>query len=123
MLRAGEIASMRGVQNAHMMDECVILAYSSVPDGYNLTTDTWTAGSPIACGVRHDGRREAMDDAEVVIADATIRLPIGTTIDRLDRLRVTKRHGVAIEPVTYAIIGIPKRGATGLRITAREVTE
>lgn len=117
-----ELARMQGTQVSAMQDACIVLAYSATPDRYGNPQPTYTAGSEIVCGFDPTTDDEVQDSGQVVIADASIRLPLGTAIDSRDRIRVTKRFGVAVTPLDFEVIGMPQRGPSGLVVLVRKVT-
>lgn len=119
-----ELQRMQDAQDGAMQDQCVILGYvTGERSPYNTPNEEWVEAGSSVCGVKEGSRSEVMDGTEVVLADAELRLPIDTSIDRRDRIQVTHRYGVAVEPVTYEIIGKPRRGPSGLQLMLREVTD
>jgi hypothetical protein len=121
---ATELSRMQVTQDSAMMDSCKILAYSAVADDYGNAAETYTAGDEMDCGFDPTANREVMDDTQVVITDvALLRLPIDTVVSNLDRIQITKRHGVAVTAETYEIIGNKERGPSGLVLKLRLVTD
>lgn len=119
-----ELAAMQVAQDAHMMDACTIDAYSAgAADAYGNPSDGWTSGSEIACGFKQAKPREIMGTTRVPEWDAQLRLPIDTAVDPRDRITLTKRHGVAVTPVTYEILGSPRRGPSGLVVDLVKITD
>ncbi len=112
----GELTRLQGVQDGHMQDTCIISVYSSTPDDWNNPDPTYTAGSAIACGVEQVSPDEVQQSGQVPEIDATIRLPIGTTITPEDTVTITHRYGVALSPnEIYNVIGPVRRGPSGVR--------
>lgn len=121
---AGELSRMRDVQESAMQDTCVVLAYSSSADAYGNPTATYTAGSAISCGLELVDPDEEQASGEVPTIDARLRLPMGTTIDERDRIRVTHRYGEALSSAqTFEIEGPVKRGPSGLVLDLRVVDD
>jgi head-tail adaptor len=118
-----ELSRMQGTQDSAMMDSCKILAYSAVADDYGNAAETYTAGDEMDCGFDPTANREVMDDTEVVITDAALRLPIDTDVSNLDRIQITKRHGVDVADETFEIVGNAERGPSGLVLKLRRVTD
>ena len=115
---------MQGTQDAHHMDRCTLDRYTDGgSDDYGAPTPTWVSDSPIACGFRVFKVDEVLGQTMVAIADAQVRLPIGSTVDPKDRITITHRHGVAVSNVTYAFVGDPVRGPSGLVIDLKKVTD
>lgn len=115
---AQELADMQGEQTRHMSDVCILQALSlGAADSYGRPAATYNDGSTFACGLDDTRREEGLDDAQVEIIDATIRLPIGALSEALStsRIKVTHRHGSALSsPIVYKIIGPVRRGPSGL---------
>lgn len=121
----GELAGLRKAQEAAMMDRCTILAYhDGTPGAYGKPRQEYIPGANVACGYDATARKEVMDGAQTAITDARLRLPLGTAISHLDRLRITHRLGVLLDtqPV-YEIIGEPRQGPSGLLLNLRSVTD
>lgn len=129
---AGELANLRATQDGAMLDACYILdATPGATDAWNRPgAPTYAAresgGDPVefACGYNPHQGEEAQASGEVVVGDAVLRLPIGTTITSTARVKIVARDGEALaSPPTYEIIGRPERGRTGLRLVLRLVTD
>jgi len=124
LLSAAELASMRAAQADHMNDTCVIRVYGSTTDENNMPKPAYTAGAPMACGFRARTPREVLQRAEVAMSDGDVRLPVGTTLDRRSRIRITHRHGQALSPAQdYEIVGEPLRGPSGLVVLLKRSTD
>lgn len=121
-----ELADQRATQTAFMQDSCQIGTRSSTQDAVGQLIDTFTYGSVIACGLRMVGglmRSEfRKPDGTIVNADAELRLPHGTVLTADDKVKVTKRHGVAITALTYDVMGEPLIGPSGIVCYLRAVT-
>ena len=120
----GDLTNMRAAQEEHMMDTCVIQAYVQTKDSHNTLVETWPAdGAALSCGLdMRPGSERHGTDKTVVNYDATIRIPITTTPDPRDRLKVTKRHGEALSvPLVYNIIGPVQRGPSGNRLLLKRI--
>jgi hypothetical protein len=120
-----ELAAMRATQSGAMMDTCLIMRYiSGVKDEGNVPVNAWRTGESVACGFNPAGGREVMEQTQVAIADAQVRLPISTTLDSRDRIKITHRFGEQInQQPTYEVIGLPERGPSGLLLNLRLVTD
>ena len=122
-LRPGELTRMQATHAHHLHDAAQILAHSLVNDAYNVPQPTYTAGAELPCGYEPVGTDEALDEAEVPLFDGKFRFPIGTELSPYDRLRLTKRYGVAIDPEEFDLVGFPLRGPSGLVVEAKRVTD
>lgn len=118
-----ELAALQATQVGAMQDACQVLSYSGVTDDYGNPAATYTAGAEIACGVEMLEREpgEVFGSAETPTADVRLRLPLGTVISNVDRVRITKRFGVSVSAVDYALTQPAMRGPSGLRVLARQV--
>lgn len=119
-----ELSRLQSTQTEAMQDTAAIGVYSMTRDAYGAEIASYTYGSDLFCGYDPTGgletRRATMTPLKV---SATVRLPIGTTISRRDRIKIKKRFGVAISPeIILSIISEPERGPSGLVIMAEEVT-
>ena len=120
-----ELAGMQSAQEAAMMDTCVLQVWSSgSADAYGQRVETWTDGAALACGFNPKGGREVPGpEASPIITDASVRLPIDTSVDRKDRVKVTHRFGVALGAAqVFEVVGEPRRGPSGLQLDLRKVT-
>jgi hypothetical protein len=127
---AGQLSHLQAANVAAMWDTCVRVVYDgTATDTYGHPTPVWTSGAILACGLDNlvgmsSARREVMIGTQVVVIDARLRLPIDTTLDHRDRIRITHRHGVALStPEVYEIMGEPARGPSGLVVDLRTVTD
>lgn len=114
---ADELAKMQGTQVESLQDTCIIQAYALTQGDYGEEVDTYTDGSTIACGLNMTPSRESRRaDMNVERIDATIRLPLGTSVKTTDRIKVTHRFGVAITALIFEVIGAIRRGPSGLQV-------
>lgn len=122
--RAGELTRLQATQSAHMPDTCLILTRSTLEDAYGGEVETFTPGSAVFCGFKATSKREVQEQGQVVMAEAELRLPIGTAVTSKDRVRVTHRFGIALpSALDYDVIGHPSQGPSGLLLTLRRVTD
>lgn len=124
MLGNGTIGRLRQINDRGLMDRCVILEHAAgSTNGYGLANVTYTAGSGVNCLFRPEKRGEGMDQSDVPLADARMRLEMGTEIRAVDRVRLTHLHGDALaQPEDYEIIGEPRRTYTGIVLRLKLVT-
>lgn len=121
---AAELAAFRTAQAGHMLDTCYIQTYSRTFDTYGAPVEVWTdAASTTACGLdMRPGRETPGEDYTALAYDATIRLPITTTVDAKDRIKVTKRFGETLTTALVFRIEAPiQRGPSGIRLALRRV--
>lgn len=114
---ADELAYLRATQDGHMMDTCVIQTHAYTDNTYNEQVESWKDGKETACGLEMTaGNERHGSDASTLVYDATLRLPIGTTANIKDRIKITKRHGAVITPIIFDVVGTVQRGSSGNRI-------
>lgn len=121
---AAELAGMRSANTAHMMDTCYVQTYSRTFNSFNEPVEAWAdAASATACGLdMRPGREGHGEDKTTLEYDATIRLPITTTVDAKDRIKITKRFGETLSAaLVFRIEGPVQRGPSGIRLLLRRV--
>ena len=113
---------MRADQTSHYNDTCVIQTLSTARDTTGAVIPTYTDGSAISCGFEPTGGTERKAaDGTAVITDATVRVPIGTTVTAKDRVKITKRHGTTLgTALVFGLASEPQRGPSGLVIELRK---
>lgn len=121
---AAELAGMRTAQTGHMLDTCYINVYSRSFNSYGEPVEVWS--SPLTtteCGLdMRPGRETPGEDYTSLAYDATVRLPIDTTIDVKDRITVIKRFGETLATALVFRIEAPiQRGPSGIRLALRRV--
>jgi hypothetical protein len=112
-----ELNGMRDVQQAHMMDNCVIYRVTSRTKNtrgiYDLTFD---GGTESICGVQmdplsmYDGSSMRTADVDVIL-----RLPLGTEVTPQDEIEITHRFGERIRPKRYEVMRYTNDGPSGCR--------
>lgn len=108
-----------------MRDRCQVLAHAQTgTDGHNRPVYGYTAGAEIACGVQVVSNRQAVDaEGNVALVDYKLRLPHGTAVARLDRIRITQRHGVASwTAADCEILGQVELGETAVLLKVKVLT-
>ena len=124
-----ELTRMRGTQDGAMQDVCRIGAYTSDDDAYNLPDVTYVYGVEVICGLELDppgmrGELEIQASGEVATIDARLRLPLDTTIDPRDRIRIEQRYNEDLTTAqVFEIEGPVKRGPSGLVLDLRIVDD
>jgi len=122
VLTSNELTRMQETQNGAMQDTCVILDYSSVVNDWGNPTQSYTIRlSSISCGFEPVKTSETHDSGEVPLFDARLRLPINTTIDATDRIRITHRYDTDVTDRDYSIVGPVKRGPSGLILNIKRI--
>ena len=118
-----ELADFRTSQENHLMDTVVRQAYSATSNSYNEDVVTYTDQTAIKCGLdmRPGSERHTLNYTALEY-DATMRLPITTTVDARDRMKVTKRFGETLATaLVFEIVGPVQRGPSGIRLLLKRV--
>ena len=119
---ASDLSAMRLTQVAHMPDLFIRQVFSRTYDTYGSEVVSYTDGAYISCGLdMRPGSERHTNDHSVTQYDATMRLPITTTIDVRDRIKITHRFGEAITNVVFEIAGPVQRGPSGFRLLLKRV--
>jgi len=120
---ADELTAMQDTQESAMMDTCVLMRYSEAMDAINHAVPTWTDGQTSECGLDMREGEERIGDGRVIVKwEARLRLPINTTLDLRDRIRITARFGSPLNtPIVYQIVSPVQQGPSGLRVKLQKV--
>ena len=122
---ANDLTAMREAQDSHMLDTGNVQTVTLTVDSFGQQVESYpTNETAIACGLDMRPGSERHGIEKVVIEyDATVRLPIGTTVTEDDRFRVTKRFGETLTTaLTFDIISPIQRGPSGIRLMLRKRT-
>lgn len=114
MFTGSDLSFMKSVQEAHMMDRCLIRRKD---EGVTVPVES-------ICGLQMiDHTRQGSNQFsqgghyETVEADAKLRLPGNVQIDPKDIVEVTHRFGSEITPhERFEVVGIPLTGPSGQRV-------
>jgi hypothetical protein len=124
MFPAEDLLNMRETQTEHMMDTCVLQTVVETADTFGELVQTWPAdGDEVVCGLdmRRGSERHGVDNV-ILEYDATLRLPITSTPDVMDRVKVTKRFDEALgTALVYDIVGPIQRGPSGIRLLLKRI--
>lgn len=120
---ADELTGFRATQTDHMMDTVVRQVYSATSNSYNEDIVTYTDQTAIDCGLdMRPGSERHTSNYTALQYDATMRLPITTSINPRDRLKVTKRFGETLSTaLVFEIVGPIQRGPSGIRLLLKRV--
>lgn len=114
---------MRATAESTMLDACQLGVVATGGWGQPDTGNHAPAwGSEIACGFQPANRGEVKDGSQAPNYDARLRLPLTVDANRIDRVRMTKRHGEAINEEDYSIEGQPERGPSAQVLTLKRIT-
>lgn len=117
---AATLAQFRRTQEASMMHECTIEAYTVGEDG----TISYAAPVTTVCGFdAHSGELSGHEVYESITAGASIRLPYGTAVGMKDRITLTKSFGAVLAvPRVFEVVDFPDTfGPSGIQVEVREI--
>lgn len=122
-LQTNELSRMKVAQEEGMMDLCQILTYSETLDAINHPVPSWVDGPMTACGLDPTGGQEVRGADKIIVRwDAMIRLPLTTSFNLRDRIKIMRRFGQLVsDAIIYEIIGPADIGPSGLVIPLRKV--
>lgn len=124
ILSNGAINALRSVHDSALSDTCVRLVHSAGSGDYGYGAASYTTGDTVTCLVIALSQRELMGSTQVRAGDVRIRMSLGTPLNNLDRLQVTRLHGDALPSAqTYEIIEGPQTTHTGVWVIGRLVTD
>lgn len=116
MFSKSELASMREVQEAHMMDTCVIYhVVSKSKDSRGTYVPVFDSGTESICGVQMEPGGISTGQMALTEVDVILRLPLGTVVNPDDEIEITKRFDEPIVPKRYKVDRITNDGPSGCR--------
>lgn len=125
LLTSTELDAMSETAELSMHDTCVVQTPTTTYDAVGGAVQTWTDGASMACGVQFtsERRQESIEVAGVRYdVDATIRLPLDATVASTQRIKVTKRYGLALGVVwTFEVLGAVRRGPSANVAKVRQI--
>jgi hypothetical protein len=123
MFTSSDLAWMRSAQTGHMQDTCCRQVFSrTFTAGEEVPTYTDAAAST-ECGLdMRPGAERHGNQMTTLEYDATIRLPIATTIDPKDRIKITERFGETLATaLVFEVVAPIQRGPSGIRLMVKRV--
>ena len=119
---------MRTHAEESMFDLCIISRYlPDETDVFNVEEDNWEDElEDTICGFKIAQNKEAMDEGEVVMIDAELRLPFDVTIGRRDKIKLSYRWGEGIlraDRKTFKLVGEPVHGHSAIVLKLVKDTE
>lgn len=125
-LSAAELTGMRDTVESSFFDVCQLgtptVAEDAADPGADPGADTYDYGDAIACGFDPAVAGEAQDGSAAPLVDAVLRLPVGTTVTEIYRVRLTQRHGETLDTAEdYRIEGPPERGPSALVLKLKRI--
>lgn len=124
MFTSTDLTNMRTGQTDHMQDTGNMQPISTSTDTFGQVVESWPSNSAdVSCGLdMRPGSEVRGIDKTVIKWDATVRLPITTTVNIRDKFRVTKRFAESLSTaLTFEIVSPIQRGPSGIRLLLRIV--
>lgn len=123
-LRRQAAEALRAAYEREMTDRAVILSPVTASDGCGAPVHEWTESEPTPCLFSHlsasEQARLELTQSESV---ARVRFPVGTTLTRLDRVRITRVGWCTPdEPMEYAVNGDPREPVGYVAAELKQVT-
>lgn len=117
MFNKAELDGMRSVQNAHMMDTCVIYRVTfRIKTTRGESVKDYGKGRESICGLQMEPLpREYGDGIVESNIDAILRLPLGTEVEPGDEIEITKRFGEDVPHRRYEVDRFTNDGPSGCR--------
>jgi len=118
-----ELSQMQSDFDGLYNDTCQIGTPTEAADSAGEMIRSYTYASAISCGIEMTGGKErARADGTRTVIDATLRVPVDTTITVEYRVYVTKRHGSTLDTaITFEVVGYPQQGPSGLVVELQAV--
>lgn len=123
-MTTSDLTRMRATQEDHMFDECKIMRMSKTKNKLNEQIERFKDDTAATkCGVdMRPGSERYGGQSIMLIYDATIRLPIATTLTTQDRIKITERHGETLSTaLEFYIVGPVQRGPSGIRLLLKRI--
>jgi hypothetical protein len=125
MFNSAALTFMRSTQTGHMQDVAIRQAFSFTTNSMNEAVGAWdtTSTTEIPCGLdMRSGSERHGQNYTTLVFDASIRLPITTTIDTRDRIKITKRFGETLATaLIFEIVGPIQSGPSGIRLLLKRI--
>ena len=112
-----ELNGMRDVQEAHMMDTCVIYRVTSrTKNTRGETIKTFDKGTVSICGLQMEPTAKEYGGSFIEAnIDAILRLPLGTEVEPDDEIEIVKRSGEDVPHRRYEVERYTNDGPSGCR--------
>lgn len=118
----GDIVRLKAEAQGMFRDKCKV-GVATFSDVHDPTSLAWSYGAELSCGFDASQSDETVDGAEATITDAVIRVPVGTSVNADDRIKITVRNFATLgTPEIYAVVGAPRLGMTALLCNVKRVT-
>jgi len=117
MFSTTELNGMRSVQEAHMMDACIVYhVINRTKNARGETIKTFDDGVQTICGLEMQPiGREYGDGFTEANIDAVLRLPLGTVCSVGDEIEIIMRFGQEVPTKRYEVDRFLNEGPSGCR--------
>lgn len=117
MFSITELTGMREVQEAHMMDECIVYrVIARTKNTRGETIKTFGKGVESICGLQMEPLGKEYGDSFIEAnIDAVLRLPLGTVVAPDDEIEIVKRFGENVPHRRYEVERYTNDGPSGCR--------
>jgi hypothetical protein len=119
-----DLDDMAATTNSLMPDKCNVFQRTvSGRDSRNREVETYPLRhASLPCSYNPKGGREIqVDTSQTIIADASVRLPLGSEVRNTDKVEITARFGRLIAPLLYKVVGYPDERATAILVQLQKV--
>lgn len=115
MLTTADLTQMQAVQDASMIDTCVIVTNTVTAGAYGGQQSSQAESAPTRCGLSFNtARRMDAGRGPLAAVDAVLRLPLAAVVNANSQIRITHRNGAAVTAQTYTVEGPVMPGRTCL---------
>lgn len=125
-----ELAQMRADRESLFMDECQVHRKldDDTPESVNqwgYAEDNFPETETTPCQYNPQmGRESDAYATETIQADASVILPVSVVVRNIDRVSITKQHGLALpEPINYLVVSLPRMARSGMEVLLQYATE
>lgn len=114
LITAGSLSLIRDTFNKTLHDECKIGTKSSTQNSYGEVSNSVTYSASIPCALYQNGGIKSVQGQYLKTeSDATLRLPLDTSIAIDNLIEITSVYGSSTS-ILYSVYSEPKRGIAGL---------
>jgi len=125
MLKSRFLTNLQRQQGRSMDDTCTLIAVADgAANDYGYPEESSSETENVACGFEWVKTDELGGVQQVPQYDAKLRLALGTALDGISKVRLTKLQGEALSPaLLFDVVGEPMPGPTCLVSRLRSITD
>lgn len=105
----GALAELRALVRSTMTAVCDVLTRATVTGAGGARTETWAvaaAGVPCAFRPAASPAEGVAADAATVVTRYVVKLPVGTAVSAVDRVRITHGQAGLPDPLVLDVVGV-----------------